>query len=254
MTEPARRFEGARIKFARGQEHLAEIAQLVADHERQDPYKIRTETGEETLYRVEISSEPPFTLGAVIGDFLHNMRSSLDLVACCLVEYFMTAPDLTKVQFPLEFKNGRLNDRGRKWLLDHPEVIQIVEGAHVRHGPALEALQSLSNQDKHRLITTAVVRVQAAKLIFDYANNTASFDCSPDIDPELWQTPIETGSIIGRGSLPGVGVAFRLALLVGDRAFEINKLNAIQLAVAEILDFALFGKWPASSPSPSEFS
>lgn len=152
------------------------------------------------------------------------------------------------MQFPIARDSVQLQHKERSRLLNIPPAIQVIETVRAKHQAALLALQDLSNQDKHRLITTAVVRAQAASVIVDPASNTASIVCSPDVDPTLWQTPLQSGDVVGRGRLPGMGITFRLALMVDGHAYEITILNTIRDAVATTLHYFAFGNWPDIDP------
>lgn len=248
MTTAALRLNGALVKYDRGEKHHAEVAAL-ANKFRDGGAALYTEGQPPNLvYRVKLGEGPPAELGAMIGDFLHNMRSSLDLVACCLVQHYSPDASLAQVQFPIGDPRKPLKAAERKRLGGIADVIDVAEEIRRRYPEALDWLQSLSNQDKHRLITTAAARVQVARVDVDEASNTAKFVVTPDNDPEIWSRALQDGDIIAVGKLPGMGVSFTLALVVDDGAIPITVLNSILWAVGDILGFAQRGQW--SDPPP----
>lgn len=240
---PARRLNGALVKYDRGGKHHTEIA-AIANHFREGSASIVSEgDAPNVVYRVRLGEGPSAELGAIIGDFLHNMRSSLDLVACCLVQHYEPMAILAKVQFPIGDVTKPLSANERKRVSDLTPVIEIVEEIRSRYPEPLSALQALSNQDKHRLITTAATRAQVARVDIDEEANIAKIVVTPDNDPEIWSRPLQDGDIIAVGKLPGMGIGFTLALVVDDGAIPITVLNSIIWAVGDILGFAQFGKW-----------
>lgn len=243
MVTAALRLNGALVKYDRGEKHHAELAALANQFKDGGASLYAEGEKPDIAYRVRLEEGPPAEFGAMIGDFLHNMRSSLDLVACCLVQHFDPAADLGKVQFPIGDLAKPLSANERKRLADLAPVIEIAEAVRRRYPEALSALQSLSNQDKHRLITTATTRLQVARVEIDEAGKFAKMIVTPDNDPEIWGRPLQDGDVIAVGKLPGMGVSFTLALVVDDLAIPITELNTILWAVGDILGFAQRGKW-----------
>lgn len=242
-------------KYNRGAVHLTEIAKLANEYDSSNASRMDVETVDgEQIYRVYFDKPTP-EIGCLVGDFLHNMRSALDVATCTVVEIYEPGADLTKVQFPISKAND-LNRKDRDWVLGVAAAVEAMQNIRTRYHKDLVSLGELSNQDKHRLISTAAVRPQAAMIIIDEATNTGSIVCSPDVEPELWNTPLKSGDIVGRGRMPGVGVNFPLALMVDDRPIKLTALNDIYFAVGDILHYLAYGVWPeARLPlSPSSTS
>lgn len=243
----AHRLNGALVKYDRGAKHHAEVA-AIANRYREGGASIFTEgEGRDAIYRVRLGDAPPPEFGAAIGDFLHNMRSSLDLIACCFVQHFDPAASLANVQFPIGDLAKPLTAKERKRLADIQALVEIAETFRRRHPKPLAALQALSNQDKHRLITTAATRAQVARVEIDEASNTAKFVVTPDNDLEIWSRPLQDGDVFAVGKLPGMGVNFTLALVVDREALPFTVLNSILWAVGDMLGFAQNGSWTEQS-------
>ncbi|MNU41483.1 hypothetical protein D3C71_302180 [compost metagenome] len=237
------RYNGAMQKYYRGADHLDDIAKKTNAYEQSNPSRMDSEEVDgEKLYRVYFDKPAP-AIGCEVGDFLHNMRSALDVATCTLVELYAPCADLGQVQFPIS-EGAQLNAREKSRVLDIPVAVEVMQAIRDRSHSALLALRDLSNQDKHRLISTVVVRAQAASIIIDETTNTASIHCSPDVEPQLWNTPLKSGDVIGRNRLPGIGVNFPLALLVDDQPIKLTVLNEILQAVSDILHYLTYGAWP----------
>src|SRR6185312_1300434 len=70
---------GARLKVCRAEEHLQALKESIADYVASVPYELAAEDDGETVNLVlTLISHPDPTIGAVIGDCLHNLRSALD--------------------------------------------------------------------------------------------------------------------------------------------------------------------------------
>jgi hypothetical protein len=71
-------------KASRAAKHIGDAVSLASAYELANPYEIRRENGEqagEVAFRFRMSRPVPAELLTIIGDAIHNMRSSLDSVA-----------------------------------------------------------------------------------------------------------------------------------------------------------------------------
>jgi hypothetical protein len=85
-------FEASRLKLNRAAKHLNELEIAVPAYLEQKPVGIIVEPfpGMEMSYDsrawiARIRKPVPFELAPIIGDVVHNLRTSLDLLACDLV-------------------------------------------------------------------------------------------------------------------------------------------------------------------------
>src|SRR5260370_22435824 len=78
---------GTRIKIERAKEHVRDLAAEIQVFEAGDPYRVVTDDNTEPgfrLLRVAIVADIPGRWGAMVGDTVHNLRSSLDLLTSAL--------------------------------------------------------------------------------------------------------------------------------------------------------------------------
>ena len=160
-------------KLGRAYEHLEIVertierflkmkpCRLVGKYDREPPF----ENGEEVLYRftMDAPAKPPSELSFQIGDFLTNLRATLDhLVFAIAIRH--TNGDLGKwerdVSFPIYHDARRFAAKRGKLVNVLPlDVLALIEKLQPYYGRrtvdkrhALFALEDLVNRDKHRTI------------------------------------------------------------------------------------------------------
>lgn len=152
-------FDSAREKLGRAEQHLGELHAAEKRFLETEPYEVVAAeveaNGLEHVYRLKVRAEPIPELSALLGDAVHNIRSSLDHVVYAVACH--QAPGLTDkqkrgLQFPVcgtspdfqkKVNDGRL--RGIKDLAPF-EALQPYNG-----GPTwLPVVTALDNIDKHR--------------------------------------------------------------------------------------------------------
>jgi hypothetical protein len=158
-------------KIARAQQLLAEFNAACAAFVGTDPYRIieRQKQGVRTV-RIEFDRAPP-GLGAIFGDFVHNLRSALDHTVRTLVEG--NSEERRRSSFPIlidgnqwaDAPPGCMNGGFAKVAGLDPEAIRAIERLqpyNVDHDPEwhpLVVLQGLDNRDKHRELNLTVAFV-----------------------------------------------------------------------------------------------
>jgi hypothetical protein len=166
MTRP---LDSTQAKLERAQHHLdCFYDEFLAIFDRdpvQPAIKDDPKTGDHIIWIKYIPEIPP-TLGALLGDFLHNLRSALNHLAFELVRASggLTARNEESIQFPiydaeptapLTFKD-KVHSCLRK-VGDEP--LAIIERYQAYHRPYMGRLAYLSNQDKHRTPVLLLSRV-----------------------------------------------------------------------------------------------
>ncbi len=159
---------GAWTKLARAEVHLQTLTTELRAFLDAEPYSFRTRLDYENsryVFYVERVDEPPLRFGAIIGDFVHNLRSALDHLTWQLAfkHYGGEIPPKfwRGISYPIAptltaFRSLR--------VLDHldPEHVAFMERFQTEHrNPynALTLLHDLWNTDKHRVIHAALVTV-----------------------------------------------------------------------------------------------
>ena len=77
----AHSLDGAYCKIQRAEEHIAQLDAEVQSFLNTEPYRVEREPDPKTerviLYARNVK-QPPVRFGIIVGDVLHNLRSSLD--------------------------------------------------------------------------------------------------------------------------------------------------------------------------------
>jgi hypothetical protein len=158
--------EGPRAKLDRAREHLGALRHEVDAFLDRDPYVSVRETDSENgdyVWRMEVHRTAPVRLGILIGDVVHNLRSSLDHLAWQLALIRTDSPRQS-TEFPIfiDAKSGPgkegFEPKGREKIRDLPDDAQKLIEAVQPYSPDAAArgllwlLHKMSNTDKHRII------------------------------------------------------------------------------------------------------
>lgn len=103
---------GVEVKLARARHHAYTIETEWRAFCKREPYRFSVDVhdeGRKHVYRVEHPPAVPETFTATFGDFVHNLRSSLDHLAWQLVELNGNKPTET-TQFPIRHQEFRYHD------------------------------------------------------------------------------------------------------------------------------------------------
>jgi hypothetical protein len=174
MTHPLRE-AGEKIK--RASHHLQTLHTEIRCFTEQDPkpYRFVPEidaASSQCLWRVKIESDPPPKWSLITGDFVQNLRASLDYLVWQLVLANDCEPGRQNA-FPLVDQQPPLNpknDNRRRWEAKvagvDPRAVEFIESCQPFNGPdgperhVLAALRDLSDQDKHRSLMPAFSAIQ----------------------------------------------------------------------------------------------
>ena len=205
-------------------------------------------------------------LSVLTGDVLHQLRSSLDHMACDLI--LSNGGSITlKSQFPIFLyeptKQGDIRRyNGQIEGVTRPEILTIIK----RHQPyaagdgrggshSLAVLKSLSNIDKHRALILHVVTIEARiRGTVRWKNGIVSESDSADLRTETSaELPFESELI------DEVNMQRRLTTRIsfaqwGDMTYPpvelINGLRALRTAVTDVLnDLVPYFRPPGDGPS-----
>jgi hypothetical protein len=165
------RLAGVRAKLDRADRHTAELKRKIAAFLEREPFVIerQEEKGGRLVFRVRVRQEPPIHISTIIGDAIHALRTSLDLLAGQLVLVNGGTPTRAtcfpiaetegafRPQLPAPYRTGNAN----LWLLHHLDIV-----------------------DKHRLLLTVGCVYTALSLDFAEELRSSGFEWSKDI-PEM---------------------------------------------------------------------
>jgi len=134
MRTSAERVSAIRAKAERSRKHIDEAGAYVQSYLQSNPYRIATRRDPETRrlhYYVSSITEPSQQLSAIIGDALHNLRSTLDHLAYQLVLVGTGQLPSRRVYFPVCDDQAKYASEGR----------QQVQGAKLGAISAIDAIK-----------------------------------------------------------------------------------------------------------------
>lgn len=79
-----------RLKIERAKTHIRELETLIKAFIKTDPYSIVVENdldAEQRVWKIRAARKIPPAWSAVVGDAIHNLRSTLDLLLCAVVRH-----------------------------------------------------------------------------------------------------------------------------------------------------------------------
>ncbi|EWS65075.1 hypothetical protein Y695_01675 [Hydrogenophaga sp. T4] len=151
-------FVGPELKFHRAIVHFGDAEDLISQYSRRVKIgAIEIERNEKTItWEINFSEPPPAIIPLVIGDTIHNLRSSLDHMVCDLARIRGKKPGQLKFPFAMDEAklksimkaDGHLSILGQ----DVYEAILALRPYKVGGDKMLRALHDLDIADKHQLI------------------------------------------------------------------------------------------------------
>jgi hypothetical protein len=181
-------FTGVRIKIERAKEHVRSLKELVRGFQQSEPYRIIAEDDPDTgdlVFKVKVSGQPPPYWGAIAGDAIHNLRSSLDLLVCELVR--ANGKEVTDSTGFLISKSAKAFESGHLGKIKGApkDAMRLIKEVKPYKGgdEAFWRLHRLDIADKHKLLIP--VGVAYRSVILDAAR---AFDDVPDLPP-VWLSP-----------------------------------------------------------------
>ncbi|SEC57945.1 hypothetical protein SAMN05519104_1649 [Rhizobiales bacterium GAS188] len=151
------------VKIQRARKHLAELEAEVASFIIGKPIKFTVEAieanGERTfIFNMHMGAVPE-TLGAIIGDIIHNLRAALDLTACEMVRAAQQSD--VGVYFPFSESAEELDGIIRRRHFDRAgaEAVALLQSLKpYRNGnTSLRSIHDLDIHDKHRALIPNVM-------------------------------------------------------------------------------------------------
>lgn len=187
---------GPRLKIARAQKHFDELKSALAGFFETNPYavicKTDSKTGQKT-YFIKIEQSIPGEIGVVVGDVVHNLRSALDQIVCCLfkcngkqISGSNGLPVATSRERFRETRVGKLKNLS-------PKATRFINRLKPYDGgnSSLFLLAELDNLDKHNQI----VPVASGKATIQTWVGMPSLFVSPEGGLAIGNPPIEEGYV-----------------------------------------------------------
>jgi hypothetical protein len=171
----------ALLKVKRAKSHLESLKVAIADYRNLNPnvlYPQHDIHADTTSWVVKISDDVKDEMALLLGDIIHNARSSLDILAYSLLLDSGLTPT-RRTYFPFIGIDSDLQTKLKETGLDAlPSDHLIYFGTHPpskTSNPALYALHELDIVDKHRTIAPVASFVEIEHLVVSSSSGRMGF-------------------------------------------------------------------------------
>jgi hypothetical protein len=248
------RLIGPRLKIARANKHIAEFETARQEFIASDPYTRFSEEDPQTgdlVYRITVephAAEGLRDLAIIVGDVVHNLRSSLDLLAWQLVEAHPLgkAPDRFTA-FPIWERESQFINGGAGYMDGaHPHAVMVMRSLKPYKGgnATLYRLHRLDATDKHRLLLTVGASPSETLYHFTVGTYTRWVRIAPvrgtvllEDGAEIFRVPAEAREYFERQPEPEFSLRIALQETETPLALEITSaLDQLLGTAAEIID------------------
>ncbi len=238
-------------KLERAKYHLNILTQEVKEFIQSQPYKIYTteEANGDLVYRLKIIKPVPEEWSLTIGDIIHNLRSSLDLLISDLLIKNGKQPD-NRSAFPIyETETELLKDSQHRITGITPAARKVISKIKPYKGgnQILWKLHKLDILDKHKLIIPVGSASRSVGIDFNSLLHTQGFSKDLKLPPIFirpadTQFPLKDGmglfSILKQartgGEPPPHSFAFDIAFGEGDLVMGEPIIETLNLFVIEV--------------------
>jgi hypothetical protein len=202
-------------KLARAGQHLHTLEALIEEYRSTTAIELhRSIERRKVVWELAIEKAPPVELALVLGDFLYNVRSTLDYLAVALLPakhkrdayYPILAERIWEIpEHPGEPQH--LRDMRRRWALIErhvdPAAVEIIKSHHPPSGrPSkrepmhdLTVLNGMSNRDRHQNLNLVAYGLNAATARFVVRHNDGSPEVlTPERPPPPYRSAHPTGA------------------------------------------------------------
>ncbi|MDI4655388.1 hypothetical protein [Xanthobacter autotrophicus] len=150
-------FEGPALKVARAIRHIEELACLLDDYGHRISIWYESVPEDPTYMCLKISEPPPSEIPMIIGDAVHNLRSSLDIMVCDIAR--MRNKSTNDVKFPFACDEAGLIkavERHCRQLGEDVQKLLIDQRAFKGGNVPLRGIHDLDVLDKHNMIIPTI--------------------------------------------------------------------------------------------------
>ena len=162
--------DSASLKLRRAQHHFDELERIVAEYLASGPYEVDTKrdpNSRRLLYKIAKIHPFPSEIPGVLGDVLHNLRTTLDHLAYRLVYDSTGVAPPTHIYFPIADSEADYRHRRDRQLqgASADAIVAIDEMKPYRGGnDDLWRLHRLDIVDKHRRILLAGMALRSINI------------------------------------------------------------------------------------------
>lgn len=150
-------FFASELKVDRAKFHLSTLQSEIDKYIESNPFKVvveQDETSSNHKWTLRVSHDIPFIFAAIIGDIIHNLRASLDLLAAQAVIHNGGNPK--DVYFPFSHNEESLDEMIKKRKIkragDH--IVDLIKNLQPYKGgnEKLREIHDLDITDKHKTL------------------------------------------------------------------------------------------------------
>src|SRR6267378_175884 len=151
-------------RVERAKQHLDDLNEAIAEFIASEPYYTTREPDPDAeggfLFRMHVKAEVPDRVGLIFGDFIHNLRASLDNLV-----WELAIHRTRRLNFPIARERPKAPATFAPLLRSSlsPEAFEIIERVQPYHATdpsdpriRLAHLNSFWNKDKHRTTTPVI--------------------------------------------------------------------------------------------------
>jgi hypothetical protein len=170
-------FETSRLKIARARQHIFELETFISAFYEANPLRLMVEEGTDPsiqdqmcCWNVRGFTELPPQISIIIGDAVHNLRTSLDILAGDLVQ--LNSGNRKNVYFPFAGSandlDAQINDK--KMCRASIDVQKLLRSMKPYKGgnASLRVIHDLDARDKHSAIIASVGGVASPEFILHF--------------------------------------------------------------------------------------
>jgi hypothetical protein len=174
---PVLRFDGARLKIKRAEHHIDELERQFELFVERKPYSLTIGNHPKTdqpSVRVKFKEAVPSWLSLIVGDAVHNLRTSLDHMVWELIGHDGGEQN-RHLKFPAGDNRVSFESSCQGIRTPSQSVIDVLKAFEVfpgGKGESLYALNLLDNADKHTVITPVIRSARISKLTIFNADGT----------------------------------------------------------------------------------
>jgi hypothetical protein len=151
------RFFNSKLKIERSKRHIRELSNEVVDYLKTKPFRVVVEKdtySSNHLWTLRVRREVPCHFAVIIGDAIHNLRASLDLLASDLVS--IAGGNINNVSFPFGDSPEGFEEMVKKRHLDRAgaDIVEVVRSFKPYKGgnELLRVIHDLDITDKHKAL------------------------------------------------------------------------------------------------------
>jgi hypothetical protein len=184
MTKNPVPFYGPKLKIERAKRHISDLNTLSESFFKRKPYQVVREGEFEGKVRriVRVHEHIPEEFPLLIGDAVHNLRASLDILACDLVR--LNGGNVKNVYFPFCEIPADYELMIKKRHLDRasPDIVDLFRTFRPYPGgdDSLRGIHDLDVADKHQLIIPVIGTALQPSLHLDFTRGHYVMRSIPD--------------------------------------------------------------------------